>query len=157
MISFGSKQARHSVGNDLRNASMKGADNRNAHGLRLGEYDSQTFAVTGAGSHARDTKHPRGAKLFAYFMAGLGAAELAASFLPMARAWRPLLMIPAALMVSGVAIGFMEVRRGSVLVRAFAVAALLWLAILLGLGSVDPLTRTDYPSVPVHDQHAADN
>lgn len=87
----------------------------------------------------------------------LGAAELAASFLPMGRAWRPLLMILAALMVLGVAIGFMEVRRGSVLVRAFAVAALLWLAILLGLGSVDPLTRTDYPSVPVHDQHAADN
>ncbi len=78
----------------------------------------------------------------------LGAAEFAASFLPLARAWRPLVMIPAAMMILGVAIGFMEVRRGPVLVRAFAVAALLWLTILLGLGSVDPLTRTDYRSSP---------
>lgn len=74
----------------------------------------------------------------------LGGVEFAASYLPLARAWRPLVMIPAALMVLGVAIGFMEVSRGPVLVRAFAVAALLWLLILLGLGSVDPLTRTDY-------------
>jgi hypothetical protein len=87
----------------------------------------------------------------------LGGAELAASASPIHRAWRPLLMIPAALMVLGVAIGFMEVRRGSVLVRAFAVAALLWLAILLGLGSVDPLTRADYSSAPVHHPHPADN
>jgi cytochrome c oxidase subunit IV len=80
----------------------------------------------------------------------LGGAEFAASFLPLGRAWRPLLMIPAALMVLGVTIGFMEVGRGSALVRAFAVAAVLWLLILLGLGSVDPLTRTDYHSSPVH-------
>jgi hypothetical protein len=80
----------------------------------------------------------------------VGAAEFAASFLPLARAWRPLVIIPAALMVLGVAIGFMEVRRGPVLVRAFAVAAVLWLVILLGLGSVDPLTRTEYRSSPIH-------
>jgi cytochrome c oxidase subunit IV len=79
----------------------------------------------------------------------LGGAEFAASFLPLSRAWRPLLMIPAALMVLGVAVGFMEVRRGPALVRAFAVAAVLWLLILLGLGSVDPLTRSDYRSPPV--------
>jgi hypothetical protein len=30
-------------------------------------------------------------------------------------------------------------------VRLFAAAGLLWLTILLGLGSLDPLTRTDYP------------
>jgi hypothetical protein len=29
--------------------------------------------------------------------------------------------------------------------RAFALGALFWLLILLGLGSADPLTRTDYP------------
>jgi hypothetical protein len=81
----------------------------------------------------------------------VGGAEFAASFLPLARAWRPLIMVPAALMVLGVAIGFMEIRRGSVLVRAFAVAAVLWLVILLGLGSVDPLTRTEYRSSPSHD------
>ena len=39
----------------------------------------------------------------------------------------------------------MEVRRGSVLVRAFAVAGIFWLLVLLVLGSVDPLTRTNYP------------
>ena len=38
----------------------------------------------------------------------------------------------------------MEVKRGVVLVRAFAVAAIFWLLVLLGLGSVDALTRTDY-------------
>jgi hypothetical protein len=86
----------------------------------------------------------------------LGGAEFAASFLPLARVWRPLIMIPAALMVLGVAIGFMEVRRGSVLVRAFAVAAVLWLAILLGLGSVDPLTRSDYQSSPLRNSQPAD-
>jgi cytochrome c oxidase subunit IV len=86
----------------------------------------------------------------------LGAAEVAASFLPLSRAWRPLLMIPAVLMVLGVAVGFMEVRRGPALVRAFAVAAVLWLAILLGLGSVDPLTRSDYRSAPVQPLRSSD-
>lgn len=87
----------------------------------------------------------------------LGVAEFAASFLPLARAWRPLVMIPAALMIAGVAIGFMEVRRGPVLVRAFAVAALLWLAILLGLGSVDPLTRTDYRLSIIRNPHTVEH
>lgn len=75
----------------------------------------------------------------------LGAAELAASYLPLPRGLRPLLMIPAALMVLVVAVRFMEVRRGPAIVRAFAVAAMFWLIVLLGLGSVDPLTRTDFP------------
>jgi cytochrome c oxidase subunit IV len=39
---------------------------------------------------------------------------------------------------------FMQIGRGPVIVRLFAVAGLLWLSILLGLGSLDPLTRTDY-------------
>jgi hypothetical protein len=53
-------------------------------------------------------------------------------------------MLPGAFMIVTVAVGFMEVKRGIVLVRVFAVAALFWLLVLLGLGSVDPLTRTDY-------------
>ncbi len=80
----------------------------------------------------------------------LGAAEVAASCLPLPPVWRPLLMFPAAMMVVAVAIGFMEVRRGHVLVRAFAVAGLLWLSVLLGLGSTDPLTRTQYPVTGAH-------
>ena len=74
----------------------------------------------------------------------LGGAEFAASFLPIPRGFRPLVILPAALMVAIVALGFMEVKRGFVLVRAFAVAAMFWLLVLLGLGSADPLTRTDY-------------
>ena len=74
----------------------------------------------------------------------LGGFELAASFLPLSRSLRPLVMIPAALMIGVVAVGFMEIGRGSVLVRAFAVAAAFWLLILLGLGSVDPLTRAEH-------------
>ena len=57
---------------------------------------------------------------------------------------RPLVMLPGVLMVATVAVGFMEVKRGIVLVRAFAVAAMFWLLVLLALGSVDALTRTDY-------------
>jgi len=74
----------------------------------------------------------------------LGALEFGASFWPLGAAWRPLLMVPAALMVLTVAVGFMEVREGPVIVRAFAVAALFWLFVLLALGSTDPLTRTNF-------------
>jgi cytochrome c oxidase subunit IV len=75
----------------------------------------------------------------------LGAVELAASYLSLPRGWRPLVMLPGAAMVGVVAVGFMDVRRGPALVRAFAVAGILWLLVLLGLGSADPLTRTPYP------------
>jgi hypothetical protein len=44
-----------------------------------------------------------------------------------------------------VGISFMEVKKGPPLVRAFALAALFWLLILLALGSADPLTRRNYP------------
>jgi caa(3)-type oxidase subunit IV len=72
------------------------------------------------------------------------AIEFGASFLPLDRAARPLVLIPAVLMVGVVGTVFMEVRRGPEIVRLFATAALLWLTILLGLGSLDPMTRTDY-------------
>jgi heme A synthase len=74
----------------------------------------------------------------------VGGAELAASDLPLPRFLRPLIILPAVVMVAIVAIGFMEVKRGSVLSRTFAVAAMFWLLVLLALGSADPLTRTDY-------------
>ena len=75
----------------------------------------------------------------------LGAVEVAASRLSLPRGLRPLIMLPGILMVGVVAVGFMDVRRGPALVRAFAAAGVLWLLILLGLGSADPLTRTQYP------------
>jgi cytochrome c oxidase subunit 4 len=74
----------------------------------------------------------------------LGALEFAGSFLPLARGWRPLLLLPACCMAALVAVMFMDVRRGPALVRGFALAGLFWLAVLLGLGMVDPLTRAIY-------------
>lgn len=38
----------------------------------------------------------------------------------------------------------LELDRGPSIVRTFAIAAMFWLMVLLGLGSADPLTRTDY-------------
>jgi hypothetical protein len=72
------------------------------------------------------------------------AIEFGASFLPLARSDRPLVLIPAVLMVGVVGTVFMEVERGPQIVRLFAVAGLLWLSFQLGLGSLDPLTRIDY-------------
>ncbi len=81
----------------------------------------------------------------------IGTAELLASYLPLARAWRPLLLVPAVLMVIVVAVEFMEVRKGPAIIRAFAMAALFWLLVLLALGSADPLTRTNYLLMRTHD------
>jgi cytochrome c oxidase subunit IV len=72
------------------------------------------------------------------------AIEFGASFLPLDRSARPLVLIPAVLMVGVVGTIFMEVERGPEIVRLFAIAGLLWLTILLGLGSLDPMTRIDY-------------
>jgi len=72
------------------------------------------------------------------------AIEFGASFLPLDRSARPLVLIPAVLMVGVVGTIFMEVERGPAIVRLFAIAGLLWLTILLGLGSLDPMTRIVY-------------
>jgi cytochrome c oxidase subunit IV len=80
----------------------------------------------------------------------LGGIEFGLSFLPLPRAVRPLVMLPALPMIALVAVGFMNVTRGPAIVRVFAVAALLWLLILLGLGSVDALTRIDYAVTGLH-------
>jgi hypothetical protein len=64
------------------------------------------------------------------------------SLLP--RGWRPLGMLPGTAMVGVVAVGFMDVRRGPALLRALAVAGILWLLVLLGLGSADPLSRSPF-------------
>ena len=73
------------------------------------------------------------------------AIELGVSFLPLDPSARPLVLIPAVLMVGVVGTIFMEVGRGPEIIRLFAAAALLWLSILLGLGSLDPMTRIVYP------------
>jgi cytochrome c oxidase subunit 4 len=80
------------------------------------------------------------------------AIEFGVSFLPLDRGARPVVLFPSVLMVGAVGTIFMEVGRGPEIVRLFAAAGLLWLTILLGLGSLDPLTRTDY-----HVQDASSN
>jgi len=72
------------------------------------------------------------------------AIEFGVSFLPLGRSARPLVLIPAVLMVVVVGTVFMEVGRGPEIIRLFAIAALLWLSFLLGLGSLDPMTRIEY-------------
>ncbi|TLG73694.1 hypothetical protein [Methylocystis sp. B8] len=87
-------------------------------------------------------------RLFAVasLMVALLAAELAAVFI--FPAWGRIgVAIIAAAMVGVAAFGFMDLRREGPPVWLLAAAALLWLAILLGLGSLDPLTRTLYPTV----------
>jgi hypothetical protein len=90
--------------------------------------------------------NPRIFRLTIYFalLLILLAVEYRLSFLSMSRPLRPLLLIPAALMAAIVALNFMELRREPEPVHLFAVASLLWLVILLGLGSVDPITRIIY-------------
>jgi hypothetical protein len=78
----------------------------------------------------------------------LGAVEFSLALLPMPHTFRPLIMLPGLAMIAGVALFFMEVNRGPAVVRAFAVAALFWLFLLLVLGSCDPFTRTEYKVAP---------
>ena len=80
----------------------------------------------------------------------LGAIEFGLSFLPLIRLARPLVILPAIPMIVVVAVGFMNVTKGPAIVRAFAVTALFWLLILLGLGSIDALTRIDYAVTGLH-------
>ena len=72
------------------------------------------------------------------------AIEFGASFLALDRTARPLILIPAALMIAVVSVTFMELRRGPEAMRLFFAAGLLWLCILLGMGSLDPMTRINY-------------
>jgi caa(3)-type oxidase subunit IV len=74
----------------------------------------------------------------------LGAAEFGGSFVHLSRSWRPVLLLPALGMVALVGLQFMRVRDGITLVRCFALAGLLWLTLLLGLGTMDPMTRATY-------------
>jgi len=90
------------------------------------------------------TQHLRRLWLTLLLLLVLLAIEFGVSFLPLDRAARPLVLIPAVLMVGAVGTMFMQVGQGPTIVRLFATSGLLWLTILLGLGSLDPMTRTDY-------------
>jgi cytochrome c oxidase subunit IV len=74
----------------------------------------------------------------------LGALELGCSYIEFDRSLRPVLLVPALGMVALVGVIFMRVRSGVAIVRGFALAGLVWLTLLLGLGTMDPMTRTMY-------------
>ena len=77
----------------------------------------------------------------------LAALEFAGTFVPFPRALRPLLLLPACCMAVLVGVMFMDLRRAPMLARGFAIMGLFWLAVLLGLGMVDPLTRALYRAI----------
>jgi cytochrome c oxidase subunit 4 len=83
-------------------------------------------------------------KIFLTWLALL-ALELGVSFVPFSPTARPLILIPALVMLGVILTSFMQVGQGPVIVRLFAAAGLLWLVILLAVGSLDPLTRVVYP------------
>jgi hypothetical protein len=74
----------------------------------------------------------------------LAVAEIGGSFVHFDRSLRPLLLLPALAMVAVVGLRFMRVQRSIAPARGFALAGLLWLLLLLGLGTMDPLTRAVY-------------
>jgi hypothetical protein len=74
----------------------------------------------------------------------LWGLEFGLSFVAMPVWLRPILLIVAAGMVALVALLFMHVGRGPIVVRGFAVVAIFWMIVLIGLGSMDPLTRAQY-------------
>jgi cytochrome c oxidase subunit IV len=74
----------------------------------------------------------------------LGALEFGCSYIRIDQSLRPLLLVPALGMVALVGVMFMRVRSGVAVVRGFALAGLMWLTLLLGLGTMDPMTRTMY-------------
>jgi hypothetical protein len=78
--------------------------------------------------------------LLALLLAALGMLWLAPS-----RIAPGLILIGFIAMIVVVGFALMRLGSASVLAKAFVVAAVFWLLVLIGLGSMDPLTRTDYP------------
>jgi len=74
------------------------------------------------------------------------AVEFAVAKLPLGEAGRGLVLVPALIMAGIVGTGFMELGNGPQTARFFALVGVVWLAILLGLGCLDPLTRVLYPT-----------
>jgi caa(3)-type oxidase subunit IV len=75
----------------------------------------------------------------------IGAVEFGVGMVSFNPSYRPLLMLLAIAMVIVVAVMFMRVESGPGTNRIFAMAGIFWLAILLGLAMMDPMTRNVYP------------
>lgn len=70
--------------------------------------------------------------------------ELGGSFAHLGHIYGGLLIVPGGLMVLLIGIFFMHVGRTGRLSGVVALTALFWLLVLLGLGSLDPMTRTNF-------------
>lgn len=82
----------------------------------------------------------------------LWGLEFGVSFINMPPSLRPVLLVVAFAMLAFVAFFFMHLGRGPILVRGFAVVAIFWMIVLIGLGSIDPLTRAQYFTATDHPQ-----
>jgi len=73
---------------------------------------------------------------------GLLAVQFGLAFTPV-----PRLVLPgvALMMVTIVAMSFMRLPASGALAAVFAAAAVFWLCVMMGLGSMDPATRTGIP------------
>ncbi len=69
------------------------------------------------------------------------------SFLPIPAGTQPILKLPGAMLAALVALGYMQLLRAPDIARGSAIAGIFWLTILLGLATMDPLTRTIYAVV----------
>lgn len=78
-------------------------------------------------------------------LAVLLALECGASFLPLGHAGGALLLVPGLAMAVIVAFAFMRLGRASGVAQAFALFGVFWVLVLLGLGSMDAMTRHDIP------------
>lgn len=76
------------------------------------------------------------------------AEEIGAVFLVPGRIAPGVALGSGIVMAVVVGFAFMRLRSAASLAQAFVVAVLFWLLVLLALGSMDPMTRTDYP-VPI--------
>lgn len=74
----------------------------------------------------------------------LWGLEFGITFIDMPPSVRPVILVVAAVMVGIIGVFFMHVGQGPAVVRGFAVVAIFWMMILIGLGSLDPLTRLQY-------------
>ena len=75
----------------------------------------------------------------------LAAVEFGLSFAPIGRDWRTVLLAFPVIMATIIAMVFMRLPSAPSIARGFAFAGLVWLTILIGLASMDPLTRHFYP------------
>lgn len=74
----------------------------------------------------------------------LWGLEFGIAFIRMPASVRPIILVVPAIMLAIIAVSFMHVGRGPTVLRGFAVMAIFWMLILIGLGSMDPFTRIQY-------------